>query len=137
MALTARDTGGRFWSVMPTMLAGNRVRVVGPYAAAALPHRTYRPAGDYGAGRIPGGFRGRTPPGGGREMIGGVRYSRAGTLLIDAAVALVVAWIGVAVSARAGTWQTTARQLDPLAYALIVGAALPLAVRRVWPLVTL
>jgi signal transduction histidine kinase len=65
-----------------------------------------------------------------------VRFS-ARALLVDASVALVVAWVGVALSARAGTWQTTARPLDAGGYALIVGAALPLAVRRVWPLATL
>ncbi|OLE24808.1 MAG: hypothetical protein AUG44_17950 [Actinobacteria bacterium 13_1_20CM_3_71_11] len=57
--------------------------------------------------------------------------------LLDAAVTLVVAGVGVAASARAGVWQSSARVVDPLAYALILGAALPLAVRRVWPLVTL
>jgi signal transduction histidine kinase len=58
-------------------------------------------------------------------------------LLVDAAVTLVIAWVGVALSARAGAWQSSVRALDPLGYALILGAALPLAVRRVWPLVTL
>jgi signal transduction histidine kinase len=62
---------------------------------------------------------------------------RPRALLLDAAVALVIAAVGVAASARAGAWQSSARPLDPLGYALILGAALPLAVRRVWPLVAL
>lgn len=65
-----------------------------------------------------------------------VRFS-AQALTADAVLALLLAGVGVAATARAGAWQVSARPLAPLAYALIVGAALPLAVRRVWPLVTL
>jgi signal transduction histidine kinase len=55
----------------------------------------------------------------------------------DALLALVLAGFGVAVTSRAGTWPATARIPDLPGYLLVAGAALPLAVRRLWPVATL
>jgi signal transduction histidine kinase len=45
--------------------------------------------------------------------------------------------IGVLVAHRLGSWQHSARRVDALSYVLVVGAALPLVVRRRWPEVVL
>jgi signal transduction histidine kinase len=59
------------------------------------------------------------------------------TLVGDGVLALVLAGFGLATSVGPWTWQGTAHHIDALGVALIVGAALPLAVRRAWPLATL
>ncbi|WP_240943197.1 sensor histidine kinase [Planosporangium thailandense] len=58
-------------------------------------------------------------------------------LVGDGVLALVLAGLGLATSVGPWTWQGTAHHIDALGVALIVGAALPLAVRRSWPLATL
>lgn len=59
------------------------------------------------------------------------------TLGGDCVLALVLAGFGVATAAGPWTWHGRTHHLDALGAALIVGAALPLAVRRAWPLATL
>jgi signal transduction histidine kinase len=60
-----------------------------------------------------------------------------GALVGNGLLALTLAAIGVVAAPHLGTWQPTSRPLDALSYLLVVGAALPLAVRRTWPLATL
>ena len=55
----------------------------------------------------------------------------------DGLLAAALAGIGLAWSDEAGRWQPLALHLDPLGYALVVAAALPIVVRRVWPMATL
>jgi signal transduction histidine kinase len=52
----------------------------------------------------------------------------------DGALVLVLAAIGVVVSRKAAHWEPNARHLDVISYALVVGGAVVLAVRRRWPL---
>jgi signal transduction histidine kinase len=52
-------------------------------------------------------------------------------------LALVLASIGLAAAGHLGAWQPTSRRVDALSYLLVVGAALPIVVRRTWPMVTL
>jgi signal transduction histidine kinase len=58
-------------------------------------------------------------------------------LVGDGVLALALAGIGLATSVGPWTWQGTAHHVDAWGVALIVGAALPLVARRVWPLATL
>jgi signal transduction histidine kinase len=58
-------------------------------------------------------------------------------LVGDGLLALALIVVGVLGSPQAGRWQPAARHLDPLGYLMIVGAAAPLVVRRVWTLPTL
>jgi signal transduction histidine kinase len=58
-------------------------------------------------------------------------------LIADSVLALVLACVGLATSIGPWTWQGEAHHVDVLGGALIVGAALPLAARRAWPLTTL
>jgi signal transduction histidine kinase len=58
-------------------------------------------------------------------------------LVADAALALVLAAIGLVSAPHLGGIQPAARPVDALSNVLVVLAALPLAVRRVWPVATL
>ncbi|MGI5144865.1 sensor histidine kinase [Plantactinospora sp. CA-294935] len=75
----------------------------------------------------------------GREADGGVRPAdrRWGSLLADAALALVLLVVGYFGTTGAAQNFPDAAPVDNAAYALVVTAALALVVRRRWPLVTL
>jgi signal transduction histidine kinase len=66
-----------------------------------------------------------------------IAWPSSRTLAGDGALALALTAIGITAAQHLGKWQPTARPTDPLSYVLVVGAALPLAVRRIWPLATL
>jgi signal transduction histidine kinase len=53
---------------------------------------------------------------------------------VDGALALGLVALAVAVSGQAAAWQHGGRQVGVLGSALVLGAGLPLAVRRLWPL---
>jgi signal transduction histidine kinase len=58
-------------------------------------------------------------------------------LVGDGVLSLALAGIGLATSVGPWAWQGRPHHVDVLGSALIVGAALPLVVRRAWPLATL
>ena len=60
-----------------------------------------------------------------------------GRPLFDALLTCVVGALALAVAPWAVHWQPSRHPVDPLGYALIVAAVLPLLVRRRWPLLTL
>jgi signal transduction histidine kinase len=62
------------------------------------------------------------------------RRVRLRTLAVDGVLALGVAGLAVVSSGQARPWHPAGQHVGVLGTALILGAALPLAVRRVWPL---
>ena len=58
-------------------------------------------------------------------------------MLGDALLAVTLAAAGVAMSAGPWAWHSTARRMDVAGGALALAAALPLVLRRAWPLATL
>lgn len=56
------------------------------------------------------------------------------TLLVDGLLGLLLLAVGLASAAQAETWAPERTPLDPLGAGLIAAAALPLAVRRRWPM---
>jgi signal transduction histidine kinase len=78
-----------------------------------------------------------TRPGAGPGHDRVVRFDRHLLLRVlvgDGLLALALIAVGIIGSPEAAQWQPTARHLDSLGYLMIVGAAAPVLVRRIWTL---
>src|SRR5690242_4575223 len=71
------------------------------------------------------------------RMVGWAEQLKRRALIGDGLLALALAGMALATAIGSQRWQGTRPPIDALGGALIVGAALPLIVRRVWPLATL